>query len=263
MAPLNMHVVVGEQVFSQTQLLSSHPTMYGPFLLGCILVDIHGFRPFSRAHTHFSERLVTDGPLAIEKSCDNFLEQLPSLVARPFPHLTDIDQAFLAGYACHLAVDEEWKLHDWYLIHERGINVWRELEIPGSVLLTAFSALSQEIFYDFPSVAAVLHTVTVPDTLTHIPYTELVAMWHLVREHILDEKSGVESFLRMRQAQGVPPDTLAIIRREHEQYWSKAVEAVYTYLGHPQERLPSMTRRAIDVMPRLFQRLTTHTDSTL
>lgn len=256
MAPLNTHVVVGERVFFQTPWLAARPALYGPFLLGCIIVDIHGFRPFPRSQTHFAERLVTDGSLAFAKSCENFLRQLPSLVSRPIPLLTDVETAFLAGYVCHLAVDEEWKQHDWYLIHERGVNVWKDLSVPGGVLLTAFSTLSQGIFQDFSAVTSALRDITIPDILTHIPHAELVEMWRLVKDVVIGTNT-VESFLQICHAQGMSADDVAILRKAHDQYWDEAIAAIDEYLGHPKIRLPRMIRRAVKVLPQFFRQLST------
>jgi hypothetical protein len=258
MAPLNMHVVVGEQVFPKIPFLAAHSGLYGPFLLGCIVVDINGFCPFPQpptySRTHFVERRDAIGPLSCAKSCENFLAQLPSLVVRPLPLLTNVESAFLAGYLCHLAVDEEWKHHDWHLIHERGINVWKELLVPGSVLLTAFATVSQDAFQDLPAVRAALRHVTIPDILTHISHTELVAMWDLVKELILGTNIA-ESFFQVRQAQGISIDDAATLRKDHAQYWDEAMAAIEEYLGHPKTRLPRMTRRAVEVIPQLFQQL--------
>ncbi|MCP4404348.1 MAG: zinc dependent phospholipase C family protein [bacterium] len=258
MAPLNMHVVVGERVFPQIPALAAHSELYGPFLLGCIVVDINGFCPSPHSlpysHTHFVERVDAIGPLARAKSCENFLTQLPSLVARPFPLLSDVESAFLAGYLCHLAVDEEWKHHDWHLIHERGINVWKELPVPGGVLLTAFAAVSQDVYQDFSAVRAALQHVTIPDVLTHIPHGELEAMWDLVKEFSMSTNIA-ESFYQVSQAQGMSADDAATLRKEHEQYWDEAMVVIEEYLGHPQTRLPRMTRRAVEVLPQLFQQL--------
>ena len=46
MAPLNMHVVAGEQVFSEIPFLAARPPLHGPFLLGCIVVVCMGFVRF-------------------------------------------------------------------------------------------------------------------------------------------------------------------------------------------------------------------------
>jgi hypothetical protein len=49
MAPLITHLVVGERVFAQLRQFDS--AAYGPFLLGCILVDVHGFSNIDRRVT--------------------------------------------------------------------------------------------------------------------------------------------------------------------------------------------------------------------
>lgn len=77
MAPLVNHVVVGERTFAQLRRLDKFDNKdYGPFLLGCVLVDVHGFSDVDRRETHFVGRLEEDGVDAFNKSCTNFLNQL-------------------------------------------------------------------------------------------------------------------------------------------------------------------------------------------
>ena len=55
MAPLVTHLVIGERVFAQSPQFDSAD--YGPFLLGCVLVDVNNFSGMDRRRTHFVGRL--------------------------------------------------------------------------------------------------------------------------------------------------------------------------------------------------------------
>jgi len=66
MASLITHLVVGERVFAQLRQFGEKE--YGAFLLGCVLVDVHGFSDVDRRVTHFVGRLEDDGVDACVKS---------------------------------------------------------------------------------------------------------------------------------------------------------------------------------------------------
>ena len=71
MAPLVTHLVIGERVFAQSPQFDS--TDYGPFLLGCVLVDVNNFSGMDRRRTHFVGRVDEDGADAFNRSCASFL----------------------------------------------------------------------------------------------------------------------------------------------------------------------------------------------
>ena len=146
MAPLITHLVIGERVFLQQQRFDLAD--YGPFLLGCILVDVHFCGPhlcdthlcdthlcgtIDRRRTHFAERLVKDSANGFNRSCANFLECLDGLLVRPWGKLTSAERAFVAGYLCHLAADEDWKQFDWDVLQTLGMRWWIELPVPVDV----------------------------------------------------------------------------------------------------------------------------------
>ena len=120
MAPLITHLVVGERVFAQ--LGRFDPATYGAFLLGCVLVDVHGFSDVDRRRTHFAGRLEEDGEDAFRKSCAGFLDQLDTVLLRPWGELGEGERAFVAGYLCHLAADEDWKWFGWKVMHGLDIS---------------------------------------------------------------------------------------------------------------------------------------------
>jgi hypothetical protein len=137
MASTITHLVIGERVFTQLEQLD--PVDYGEFLLGCVLVDVHCCSAVDRQITHFAERFDEQGTDAFNKSCSNFLSQLGSLLVHPWNKLTSAERAFVAGYLCHLAADEDWKQFDLHTIHTLGIQWWVDLPVPVSVILTAFN----------------------------------------------------------------------------------------------------------------------------
>ena len=116
MASFVTHMVIGEQVFAE--LPGFDPADYGAFLLGCVLVDVHAFYDVDQRTTHFAERFDERGVDAFNRSCSNFLTQLDSLLVRPWRKLTSAERAFIAGYLCHLAADEE----------EAALRLLRDLE---------------------------------------------------------------------------------------------------------------------------------------
>jgi hypothetical protein len=180
MAPLTTHLVIGERVYSQVELLEACPSSYGAFLLGCLLPDMNAFSEIDRRETHLVGRPLEDGLAAFTKSCTRFLERRGSLLQRPWADLSDEERAFVAGYLCHLAADEAWKAFGWRLLRRLGIqslaNLRAPMGVPMGVITTASSVLSAELYLDFPAVTAALRGVGVPDVFTHIPYVALARM---------------------------------------------------------------------------------------
>ena len=179
MAPLVTHLVVGERVFARLRKLD--PQVYGPFLLGCLLVDVNHFSRLDRCRTHFTQGGDDDGADTPCGGCAEFLAQIPGLLPRPWPALFDHERAFVAGYLCHLAMDEAWKQLVWKALHALGIRSVVDLPVPGDVLMTAFGVLSSEMFLDFPSVVLALNDVEVPGVMAHVPQEALRAMWPVRR----------------------------------------------------------------------------------
>ena len=193
MAPLVTHLVVGERVFAQLERSSDE---YGSLLLGCVLVDVHGFSDVDRRRTHFVGRLEEDGTDAFNKSCANFLDQLDDLLLRPWSELTNTEQAYVAGYLCHLAADEDWKRFGWSILHAMGIASLADIPVPGDVIMTAFDVLSSKMYVDLPAVVSALKDVSIPNVLTHVPHESLRAMWDISKEHVLNGDTP-ESYFEM------------------------------------------------------------------
>jgi hypothetical protein len=251
MAPLTMHLVIGERVYPHRPQFNPSPSVYGAFLLGCILVDVHGFSEIRRPTTHFAHRSGGDDVNGFDRSCANFLEQLDTLLVRPWDKLTCAEQAFVAGYFCHLAADEDWKRFDWNALHTLGISLWRDLPVPGDVLLTTFDVLSNDLYVDFPSVSSALREATVPDVMMHVSHSSLQAMWDAVKAHVVDH-STLDSYLEMLRRLGKTGVEIREIRHKHEVYWEEAVKSVHEYFGGVQSRMEAMVRRSLEMMPRFW-----------
>jgi hypothetical protein len=196
-----------ERVYPQIPHSGPSPSVYGAFLLGCVLVDVHAFSHIERSATHFAQRLVKDGGNAFSRSCANFLAQLDTLLARPWDALTCAERAFVVGYLCHLAADEDWKQFDWTTLHTRGTYLWTDLPVPGNVLLTVFDVLSNELYVDFPSVSAALRNASVPNVLTHVPHDALRATWKIVKTHLVNN-SSLGSYTKMLERLGKTPEEI-------------------------------------------------------
>ncbi len=258
MAPFITHLVMGERVFAQ--LPRFDPAVYGDFLLGCALVDVHAFSNIPRRVTHFAERLAGDGPLAFHKSCANFLSQLDELLVRPWNELTSAEQAFIAGYLCHLAADEDWKQFDQYLLHTLGIFWKGNLSPPGvelmpapaNVVLTVFEVSSTELYVDFSAIASALDDVSVPDVLTHVSHSTFQATWDIAKAHVFNGGT-LESYLDMLKRLGKNNAEIQTERLEHERYWQNAVETIHDYFGNVQQRVQDMVQYSLKKMPLLQQ----------
>jgi len=99
--------------------------------------------------------------------------------------LTSAEQAFVAGYLCHLAADEDWKRVDWNMIHTHGLLIWTDLPVPGSVIVSAFDILSSGIYRDFPSVASALGDASIPHILRYVPWEAFQTMWDVAQVQVL------------------------------------------------------------------------------
>lgn len=248
MAPLITHLVIGERVFLQWQRFD--PADYGSFLLGCILVDVHFCGSIDRCRTHFAERLAIDGDNGFNRSCANFLEQLGDLLARPWDELKSPGRAFVAGYLCHLAADEDWKRFDWNVLQTLGMRWWIELPVPVSVLLTAFDVLSSRLYADQRAVASALSGASVPDVLTHIPHSAFQAMWNIVKAHAMDG-STPESYFDVLQQMGKTDAEIQVARHQHQAYWEDAIALMQDFFGDVPSRVQAMVQRSLEVMPQL------------
>ena len=248
MAPLVTHLVVGERVFAQLQRFDDKD--YGSFLLGCVLVDVHGFSDVDRRETHFVGRLEEDGVGAFNKSCASFLNQLDGLLTRPWNQLAGAEQAYVAGYLCHLAVDEDWKRFGWNILHTLGISSLADLPVPAGVIYTAFGVLSSKTYVDSPAIVSALNDTEIPYVLTHVPHSAFQAMWDIVKEHMLTGGTP-ESYFEMLEREGRTDAEVQEVIRRHDVYWEDAVALIHD-LGGVEPRIQAAVQRSLDTIPRLW-----------
>jgi hypothetical protein len=249
------HLVVGERVFPQiAPLLVQMPStaQRGTFLLGCVVVDVHLFGAIDRRRTHFRDGLYARGDLAYDRSCANFVRAVGGLLARPWPALRPDEQAFVAGYLCHLATDESWMAFCWRMLDRLGLERWSALPVPGSVLMTAYHVLSRPLFHHFASIAEALAQAPIPHAMTHVPHEAFVHAWQTVRAHVLDGHTP-DSYLLMLAQMGRGEEEVRTARAAHDAHWEAALA-----LARAQEDLESIVadavRRSVETIPRLWDR---------
>lgn len=248
MPPITTHLVIGERIFAH--LPGLNPSDRGGFLLGCALVDVHGYT-VDRRTTHFAGRLDREGDLAFGKSCANFVAGLDGLLTRPRGQLESEELAFVAGYLCHLAADENWKQFDWDLRQESGAYVWTDLPTPGDVILTAFDVLSADLYADHASVASDLGRAVIPDVFSHVSHQPLSRTWDVIREHVISGSTRQSALATIERTAGGGEEEQAI-RRLHETHWEDAVRVIKTHLGGVRSRVRDMVRQSRETMARLW-----------
>ena len=247
-APLVTHLVIGERVVAELQRFDD--TEYGSFLLGCVLVDVHGFSAIDRRTTHFVGRLDEDGTDAFSKSCVNFLGQLDGLLLRPWDALTNAERAFVAGYLCHLAADEDWKQFGWDMLQALNISSLADLPIPGDVFLTAFDVLSSELYIDSVAVVSALSDTGIPDVLTHVPYACFQGMWDVAKAHVMAGGTPA-SYFEMLKRQGRSNVEIEAVIHQHTVYWEAAVASIREF-GGVEPRIRASVQRSLEMIPRLW-----------
>ena len=251
MASLTTHLVVGERVYPQVPQLESTHSAYGAFLLGCVLPDVSMLGTIDRRETHFVGRPQEDGADAFTQSCARFLARLDRLLQRPWDDLSGEERAFVAGYLCHLAVDEAWKAAEWRSLRKLGLAGPAHLGVPMGVVTTAASVLSAGLYRDFPSVSSALRDASVPDVFRHVPHGAFVEMWDVVRPHLLDGRT-YHSYLVLLARRGMPESKVEEVGREHEQHWEDAVALIHR-LGGVEPAVRTCVERAVEVLPRLWR----------
>ena len=243
MAPLITHLVIGERVFAQIQHFDPTPAVYGAFLLGCVLVDVNNLSNIDRRQTHFVGRWDEGGEDVFGKSCANFLSQLNTLLSRPWDDLAGTEQAFVAGYLCHLAADEFWREFGWSLAQKLGIASLTDLPVPGEVIMTAVNVLSREMFVGFSSVASALNNASIPTVLTHVPHDDFQRMWDIIQAH-QSESGAIELYFKVLEHKGKTSSEIQSVRQQHDAYWEKAVAFIRDAGGIESYVQPAIERAA-------------------
>jgi hypothetical protein len=201
MATLIAHLVVGERVSATMQHLRSSSQVYGAFLLGCVLVDANNYSDLGRHQTHLTKLSDREGESAPRGSCGSYLKQLDSLLLRRWNALSEREQAFVAGYLCHLAADEAWLEVSWGLLQELGLRAWEDLPVPAEVMLLTFNELSQDLFEDFSIIASALNSAAIPEVFAHVSQETFRKMWDTARAYVLDG-GNLESYLMLLESRG-------------------------------------------------------------
>jgi len=199
MAASITHLVIGERVYQDISQPSPSKNVYGSFLAGCTIIDVHALHAIDRRVTHFVGRLDTDGEDAYRKSCTNFLKDLNSILKVPWKALSQPEQAFVAGYLCHLAVDECWKELGWRWFQKLNISSYKDFPVHPDVMLTAFDFLNRRQLTDEQDVFAALATVTIPDIFCHVPYEVFCHQWAILQEYLKSDGTP-DAYIRMLKA---------------------------------------------------------------
>jgi len=250
MAPLITHIVVGERACLQLQRFDSTSAVYGAFLLGCVLVDANGFSDLDRRQTHFVGRLEDDGQNSFTQSCPNFLRQRDQVLRCLWSDLNQTEQAFVAGYLCHLAADEVWKEIGWKILQAMGLESFKEMPVPGEVLLTVYDVLSHQICADWPAVESALNSAAIPEVMTHVPYPVFQRVWEMIKPHIL-AGGAAEAYFDLLDRMGTPAAEIQEIRRQHEEFWDEAVEFIHN-AGGIEQYLAAAVERTSQMLPLLW-----------
>jgi hypothetical protein len=255
MAALTTHLVIGERVYPQVEPLGASSSLYGAFLLGCLLPDVNAFSEIDRRETHFVGRIGQDGLTALTKSCTRFLACRGRILRRPWDSLSDEERAFVAGYLCHLAADEAWKSFGWRSLRKLGIAAVGQLRapmgVPMGVLTTAGSVLSAELYLDFPAVALALQEACIPDVFNHVPYGAFVGMWDVLQPYALDGRT-YGAYLKLLASRGRSKAEIEAAHREYEGHWEDAVALIHD-MGGVEAAVLFCVERATGMLPRLWR----------
>ena len=248
MAPITTHLVIGERLFpNMVELFDSLD--FSSFLVGSVLVDVHGFSSIERRTTHFADRFDNEGPFAFDRSCQNFIDQLDDLLLRPWMKLSKKERAFVLGYFCHLAADENWKQFDWNVYHERGVYLWSDLPIPGDILLTVFDVESGNLYKDYSSISMALCDVSIPNVLSHVMYEDFQGVWEIIKIHV-EQKGTLESFLETQKRLGKDQYELDNMREQYRANWNGAKTLIKKHFGGIEKRVKSMVEQSLETVTR-------------
>ncbi|MBS3784550.1 MAG: zinc dependent phospholipase C family protein [Anaerolineae bacterium] len=250
MATLIAHLVIGERVAATLGHLRSSPTVYAAFLLGCVLVDANRYADLERHQTHLVKLSNGEGGGATTGSCATFLKRRDSLLLRRWSTLTEPEQAFVAGYLCHLAADEAWLEVSRGLLEELGLETWKDLPVPAEVMVVTFNALSQDLLDDFSAVASALEGAVIPGILRHVSQHTFQRMWDVARGYVL-AGGGLDSYLGLLEAQGRPDTDVETVRQQVDRYGGEATALVQAAGGMERFIQPAV-ERAVHVIPQLW-----------
>lgn len=247
MARMLTHRVVGEIVYAR--LDHQFRPHLGPFLLGNVLADLHRFKMADRADTHFTQDVAKEGPLAFDLSSASMLSRLDTVLARPWEALSSEERAFVGGYLCHLAADEELKRFLSESTDRLGEG-WLD-QVPYSVVMTVFNVACQALSPDPQAADEALASAEVPDVFTHVDHAALLAMWEIARPNVLGGGT-VESIIGLLVRGGFPEEVIQQQRRHYAEHWDEAIAFARDFFGGVEARVEAMVAHAMDVLPKLW-----------
>jgi hypothetical protein len=163
--------------------------------------------------------------------------------------LSEPEQAFVAGYLCHLAADEAWLEVSWGLLQELGLRAWEDLPVPAEVMLLTFNELSQDLFKDFSTITLALNSAAIPEVFAHVSQASFRKMWDTSRAYVL-EGGSLESYLALLESRGKTYKEIQTVRQHAEGYREEATALIKT-AGGIERFIRAAVERSMQVMPRL------------
>ena len=136
----------------------------------------------------------------------------------------------IRGYTSALAADETWKGFTWRLLQTLNITSWADFPVPGEVVLTVVSVLSNRIITDPRAVTAALNAASIPHVLTHVPHDAFQNMWDMAQAYALDGRTR-ESYFDMLERAGKTGAEIEAVRQQHDLYWKSAMASVHAAGG--------------------------------
>jgi hypothetical protein len=243
------HLVVGEHVIKQYYPQFPGNNL-GSFYAGCMLIDVHAFTEIDRRQTHFVGRVEEAGESAYKDSCNNYLKELRSLLNNTWKSLNPIKKSFVAGYLCHLAVDECWKKLGVQLFQKLGITSWSDFVVPGDVGLTTFDFISNGQLMNKPEIDLILNDIIIPDTFKHIPYKVFAKQWEIIREYVISGGTPESHFMMLERA-GKAIKEIQETRKRYDTYWNKGIEFIKE-IGGVEPFIQDAIDRTMQVMPQIM-----------
>lgn len=252
MAASLTHLVCGERVFHQINALEQNEEVYASFLAGCTLVDVHAFHDIERTATHFAGHLGNAEAYEAGKSCELFLRELKNILKRPWSELDGREQAFVAGYLCHLAADECWKELGKKMFRHLDISRWTELPVHPDVILTAFDYLCRKELRHPVEAGDALDVVRIPDVFTHVSHEVFNSQWRILRDYLAADGTPA-AYQAMLARSGKFDDNARARFEQRFALWEEALELVDN-LGGVAPLLDCAENRSLEVIPLLWGR---------
>jgi hypothetical protein len=199
MAPFLTHLAVGEQVWDQLGEQAPPLDCYGTFLFGCLAPDVDKVcEGLGQNTTHFVGK--EESRFYMWQRTERFLKHQTDFVRAPFPALGSQEQAFVMGYVCHVATDEQTARLAATLMEETAAS-GRILPNVDAVL-TAIDPHYWAMARAPDKILGALENAEIPgNTLVFAPEECLQAMYLIILPQVKEE-GGLESYMKMLRRQG-------------------------------------------------------------